>query len=109
MAKRMTIYPSTRQVRLDDGPLIGPLTTRFWGLLAALSNRALWPTVKLGMEVWPTPSGDLGITEESVYQAVSQLREKLGDASVIRTYPRAGYMLSVEELEVEGLYGKVVK
>lgn len=98
-SRRLLIIESRRQFRVDDGPLVGPLTNHLWTLLIALCDGALWPTERIAIEVWPSPNGDMTVTLNSVYTAISILRRRANNAGFIKSHHRAGYMLDVDTIE----------
>lgn len=96
----LVLIPSRRQFRLNDGPTVGPLADRLWTLLVALSDLNLWSSTKLAMEVWPAPSGDYGVTLNSVYTAVYTLKKLANSPNLIKAHGRCGYILQVDSVEI---------
>ena len=72
-----------------------PLRPQAWAVLRLLAQRvgSLVPKNEILDEVW----SDTEVTEDSLVQAIGDIRQALGEAgrSAIRTLPRRGYMLVV--------------
>jgi DNA-binding winged helix-turn-helix (wHTH) protein len=83
----------SREVLIDAGGAIVPLRPRAWLVLKFLALHAgrLVGKNELMDEVW----ADCVVTEDSLVQAVGDVRRALGDAgrTALRTLPRRGYML----------------
>lgn len=82
---------------LRDGRGVVPLRPRAWAVLRLLATRAgeLVDKDEIMDEVW----SDCEVTEDSLVQAIGDIRRALGDAgrSALKTLPRRGYMLVVDE------------
>src|SRR5229473_6941984 len=82
-----------RDTLLDRQGAVIPLRPRAWLVLKFLAQRAglLVEKNELLEEVW----ADCVVTEDSLVQAIGDIRRALGDASrtALRTLPRRGYML----------------
>jgi TolB-like protein len=78
-----------------------PLRPRAWAVLRLLAARSgeLVGKGEILDEVWP----DCEVTEDSLVQAIGDIRRALGDAgrSALKTLPRRGYMLVAEEMPTE--------
>ncbi len=83
----------SREVLIDASGAIVPLRPRAWLVLRFLALHAgrLVGKDELMDEVW----ADCVVTEDSLVQAVGDVRRALGDAgrTALRTLPRRGYML----------------
>ena len=77
----------------DERGHIVPLRPRAWAVLRLLATRAgqLVGKDEIMDEVW----SDCEVTEDSLVQAIGDIRRALGDAgrSALKTLPRRGYML----------------
>ena len=82
-----------REALIDAGGSIVPLRPRAWMVLRFLALHAgqLVSKAELMDEVW----ADCEVTEDSLVQAVGDVRRALGEAgrTALRTLPRRGYML----------------
>jgi TolB-like protein len=82
-----------REVLHDGRGDIVPLRPRAWAVLRLLAARAgeLVGKDEIMDEVW----SDCEVTEDSLVQAIGDIRRALGDAgrSALKTLPRRGYML----------------
>ncbi|WOH60136.1 winged helix-turn-helix domain-containing protein [Bradyrhizobium sp. BWC-3-1] len=82
-----------RELLLDGRGEIVPLRPQAWAVLRLLAQRVghLVRKDEILDEVW----SDCEVTEDSLVQAIGDIREALGDAgrSALRTLPRRGYML----------------
>jgi len=82
-----------RETLRDERGDIVPLRPRAWAVLRLLATRAgqLVGKDKIMDEVW----SDCEVTEDSLVQAIGDIRRALGDASrpALKTLPRRGYML----------------
>ncbi|WP_225120934.1 winged helix-turn-helix domain-containing protein [Bradyrhizobium sp. BRP22] len=80
---------------------IVPLRPRAWAVLRLLATRAgqLVGKDEIMDEVW----SDCEVTEDSLVQAIGDIRRALGDASrpALKTLPRRGYMLVVDERPID--------
>jgi DNA-binding winged helix-turn-helix (wHTH) protein len=87
----------SREALIDPGGSIVPLRPRAWMVLRFLALHAgrLVGKSELLDEVW----ADCEVTEDSLVQAVGDIRRALGDAgrTALRTLPRRGYMLVIDE------------
>jgi DNA-binding winged helix-turn-helix (wHTH) protein len=87
----------SREALIDAGGSIVPLRPRAWMALRFLALHAgrLVGKNELMDEVW----ADCEVTEDSLVQAVGDIRRALGDAgrTALRTLPRRGYMLIADE------------
>jgi DNA-binding winged helix-turn-helix (wHTH) protein len=87
----------SREALIDAGGSIVPLRPRAWMVLRFLALHAgrLVGKNELMDEVW----ADCEVTEDSLVQAVGDIRRALGDAgrTALRTLPRRGYMLIADE------------
>ena len=85
-----------RETLRDERGDIVPLRPRAWAVLRLLATRAgqLVGKDEIMDEVW----SDCEVTEDSLVQAIGDIRRALGDAgrSALKTLPRRGYMLVVE-------------
>ena len=85
----------TRELLLDQGGNVVPLRPRAWLVLQLLATRAgrLVGKDEILDHVW----SDCEVTEDSLVQAIGDIRRALGTAgrTVLRTLPRRGYMLAV--------------
>jgi TolB-like protein len=85
----------THEVLRDERGAIVPLRPRAWLVLRLLATRVgnLVGKDEIMDEVWP----DCEVTEDSLVQAIGDIRRALGDSgrSGLRTLPRRGYMLVV--------------
>jgi len=83
----------SREALIDPNGSIVPLRPRAWMVLRFLALRAgrLVGKAELMDEVW----ADCEVTEDSLVQAVGDVRRALGEAgrTALRTLPRRGYML----------------
>ena len=86
-----------RELLLDGRGEMVPLRPRAWLVLRLLAYRAggLVGKDEILDEVW----SDCEVTEDSLVQAIGDIRRALGDAgrSSLRTLPRRGYMLVVDK------------
>jgi TolB-like protein len=82
-----------RETLRDERGHIVPLRPRAWAVLRLLATRAgqLVGKDEIMDEVW----SDCEVTEDSLVQAIGDIRRALGDAgrSALKTLPRRGYML----------------
>src|SRR6476661_6703850 len=82
-----------RETLRDERGDIVPLRPRAWAVLRLLATRAgqLVGKDEIMDEVW----SDCEVTEDSLVQAIGDIRRALGDASrpALKTLPRRGYML----------------
>src|SRR5260221_1511772 len=87
----------SREALIDASGSIVPLRPRAWMVLRFLALHAgrLVGKNELMDEVW----ADCVVTEDSLVQAVGDVRRALGDAgrTALRTLPRRGYMLVTDE------------
>jgi TolB-like protein/Tfp pilus assembly protein PilF len=85
----------TRELLLDEGGNVVPLRPRAWLVLQLLATRAggLVRKDEILDHVW----SDCEVTEDSLVQAIGDIRRALGTAgrTAVRTLPRRGYMLAV--------------
>jgi TolB-like protein/Tfp pilus assembly protein PilF len=91
----------TRELLLDEGGNVVPLRPRAWLVLQLLATRAgrLVGKDEILDHVWP----DCAVTEDSLVQAIGDIRRALGTASrtALRTLPRRGYMLAVNREQTD--------
>jgi TolB-like protein len=84
-----------RELLIDGRGDVIPLRPRAWLVLRLLATRAgrLVDKDEIMDEVW----SDCEVTEDSLVQAVGDIRRALGQANrlALRTLPRRGYMLSI--------------
>ena len=89
------IVDLAREVLCDERGDVVPLRPRAWLVLRLLATRAgrLVGKDEIMDEVWL----DCEVTEDSLVQAVGDIRRALGDAgrSALKTLPRRGYMLVI--------------
>lgn len=87
----------SREALIDPSGSIVPLRPRAWLVLRFLALHAgrLVGKSELMDEVW----ADCEVTEDSLVQAIGDVRRALGEAgrTALRTLPRRGYMLVTEE------------
>ncbi|MBR1267667.1 AAA family ATPase [Bradyrhizobium sp. AUGA SZCCT0222] len=87
----------SREALIDSGGFIVPLRPRAWLVLRFLALHAgrLVGKSELMDEVWT----DCEVTEDSLVQAIGDIRRALGEAgrTTLRTLPRRGYMLVPDE------------
>jgi DNA-binding winged helix-turn-helix (wHTH) protein len=87
----------SREALIDPSGSIVPLRPRAWMVLRFLALHAgrLVSKNELMDEVW----GDCEVTEDSLVQAVGDVRRALGEAgrTALRTLPRRGYMLVTDQ------------
>ncbi len=87
----------SREALIDSGGSIVPLRPRAWMVLRFLALHAgrLVGKNELMDEVW----ADCAVTEDSLVQAVGDIRRALGETgrTALRTLPRRGYMLVTDE------------
>jgi Transcriptional regulatory protein, C terminal/AAA ATPase domain len=87
-----------RDALLDRQGAVVPLRPRAWLVLKFLAQRAgrLVEKNELLEEVW----ADCVVTEDSLVQAIGDIRRALGDTgrTALRTLPRRGYILVPEQL-----------
>jgi DNA-binding winged helix-turn-helix (wHTH) protein len=87
----------SREALIDPSGSIVPLRPRAWLVLRFLALHAgrLVSKGELMDEVW----ADCEVTEDSLVQAIGDVRRALGDIgrTALRTLPRRGYMLVTEE------------
>jgi TolB-like protein/Tfp pilus assembly protein PilF len=85
-----------REALLDGRGNMVPLRPRAWLVLQCLAKRAgtLVSKDEIMDEVW----SDCEVTEDSLVQAIGDIRRALGKAGrvALRTLPRRGYMLAVD-------------
>jgi len=85
----------------DDGGGDVPLRPRAWAVLRLLATRPgqLVAKNEIMDEVW----SDCEVTEDSLVQAIGDIRRALGDAgrAALKTLPRRGYMLVVNERPID--------
>ncbi|WP_426616160.1 winged helix-turn-helix domain-containing tetratricopeptide repeat protein [Bradyrhizobium sp. McL0616] len=85
----------TRELLLDGRGDIVPLRPQAWSVLRLLATRAgqLVGKGEILDEVW----SDCEVTEDSLVQAIGDVRRALGEAgrTALRTLPRRGYMLAI--------------
>ncbi|MHC2332826.1 winged helix-turn-helix domain-containing protein [Bradyrhizobium sp. USDA 4454] len=90
-----------RELVLDGRGDIVPLRPQAWSVLRLLAQRVgrLVPKSEILDDVWP----DCEVTEDSLVQAIGDIRQALGDAGrlALRTLPRRGYMLVVHEEPID--------
>ena len=91
-----------RELVIDGRGEIVPLRPRAWLVLRLLATRAgrLVGKDEIMDEVWP----DCEVTEDSLVQAVGDIRRALGKANrlALRTLPRRGYMLAINGASIVG-------
>jgi DNA-binding winged helix-turn-helix (wHTH) protein len=91
----------SREALIDPSGAIVPLRPRAWLVLRFLALHAgrLVGKSELMDEVW----ADCEVTEDSLVQAIGDVRRALGDAgrTALRTLPRRGYMLVTNESRPE--------
>lgn len=87
-----------RELVIDGRGDIVPLRPRAWLVLQFLATRAghLVGKAEIMDEVWP----DCEVTEDSLVQAIGDIRHALGKANrpALKTLPRRGYILSGERV-----------
>jgi TolB-like protein len=92
----------TRELLVDEWGSIVPLRPRAWLVLRLLATRAgrLVGKDEIMDEVW----SDCEVTEDSLVQAIGDIRRALGKANrlALRTLPRRGYMLTINEEPIAG-------
>ncbi|MCP3390853.1 winged helix-turn-helix domain-containing protein [Bradyrhizobium sp. CCGB12] len=97
------ILDLARETLRDSRGDIVSLRPRAWAVLRLLATRAGQMVSKneIMAEVW----SDCEVTEDSLVQAVGDIRRALGDAgrSALKTLPRRGYMLVVDEMPIDTL------
>jgi len=91
-----------RATLLDGRGNVVPLRPRAWLVLQCLATRAgrLVRKDEIMDEVW----SDCEVTEDSLVQAIGDIRRALGTAgrAALRTLPRRGYMLAVDGEPTDG-------
>lgn len=91
-----------RELLIDGRGEIVPLRPRAWLVLRLLATRAgrLVGKDEIMDEVWP----DCQVTEDSLVQAIGDIRRALGNANraALKTLPRRGYMLATEGKTIAG-------
>jgi TolB-like protein/Tfp pilus assembly protein PilF len=91
------IVDLTRELVLDKHSNIVPLRPRAWAVLRLLATRAgqLVGKDEIMDEVW----SDCEVTEDSLVQAIGDIRRALGKAgrTAVKNLPRRGYVLVVAE------------
>jgi DNA-binding winged helix-turn-helix (wHTH) protein len=91
-----------RELLIDERGSIVPLRPRAWLVLRLLATRAgrLVGKDEIMDEVW----SDCEVTEDSLVQAIGDVRRALGQASrlALRTLPRRGYMLATNGEPIAG-------
>ena len=91
-----------RELVVDGRGEIVPLRPRAWLVLRLLATRAgrLVGKDEIMDEVWP----DCEVTEDSLVQAIGDIRRALGKANrlALRTLPRRGYMLAINGEPIAG-------
>ena len=91
------IVDLARELLLDEHGNIVPLRPRAWAVLRLLATRAgqLVGKDEIMDEVW----SDCEVTEDSLVQAIGDIRRALGNAgrSALKNLPRRGYVLVVDE------------
>ena len=89
------IVDLARELLRDERGDVVPLRPRAWLVLRLLATRAgrLVGKDEIMDEVW----SDCEVTEDSLVQAIGDIRRALGDAgrSALKTLPRRGYMLVI--------------
>jgi TolB-like protein/Tfp pilus assembly protein PilF len=97
------IVDLARETLRDARGDVVPLRPRAWAVLRLLATQAgqLVGKDEIMDEVW----SDCEVTEDSLVQAIGDIRRALGDAgrSVLKTLPRRGYMLVVDEKPTDAL------
>jgi TolB-like protein/Tfp pilus assembly protein PilF len=92
-----------RETLRDERGNVVALRPRAWAVLRLLATRAgeLVGKDQIMDEVW----SDCEVTEDSLVQAIGDIRRALGDAgrSALKTLPRRGYMLIVDERPIDTL------
>lgn len=92
------IVDLSRDVLLDRQGTVMPLRPRAWLVLRFLAQRAgrLVEKNELLEEVW----ADCVVTEDSLVQAIGDIRRALGDVgrAALRTLPRRGYILVPDQV-----------
>jgi DNA-binding winged helix-turn-helix (wHTH) protein len=92
------IVDLSRDTLLDRQGAVIPLRPRAWLVLRFLAQRAgrLVEKNELLEEVW----ADCVVTEDSLVQAIGDIRRALGDAgrTALRTLPRRGYVLMPDQV-----------
>jgi len=92
------IVDLSRDALLDRQGAVIPLRPRAWLVLKFLAQRAgrLVEKNELLEEVW----ADCVVTEDSLVQAIGDIRRALGDAgrTALRTLPRRGYILMPDQV-----------
>ncbi|WP_245333947.1 winged helix-turn-helix domain-containing protein [Bradyrhizobium guangdongense] len=90
-----------RETLRDGRGNIVPLRPRAWAVLRLLATRAgqLVGKDEIMDEVW----SDCEVTEDSLVQAIGDIRRALGDAGrpALKTLPRRGYMLVVDDKAID--------
>jgi DNA-binding winged helix-turn-helix (wHTH) protein len=93
------IVDLSRDTLLDRQGAVIPLRPRAWLVLKFLAQRAgrLVEKNELLEEVW----ADCVVTEDSLVQAIGDIRKALGDAgrNALRTLPRRGYILMPDQMK----------
>src|SRR5215471_4944134 len=93
----------SRELVIDGRGDVVPLRPRAWLVLRLLATRAglLVSKDEIMDEVWP----DCEVTEDSLVQAIGDIRRALGEANraALRTLPRRGYMLTISGEPLAGL------
>ncbi|WP_249164095.1 winged helix-turn-helix domain-containing protein [Bradyrhizobium jicamae] len=91
-----------RDLLIDERGDVVPLRPRAWLVLRLLATRAgqLVAKGEILDEVW----SDCEVTEDSLVQAIGDVRRALGETgrTALRTLPRRGYMLALNEEPVAG-------
>jgi DNA-binding winged helix-turn-helix (wHTH) protein len=94
------IVDLNRDALLDRQGTVIPLRPRAWLVLKFLARRAgrLVEKNELFEEVW----ADCVVTEDSLVQAIGDIRRALGDAgrAALRTLPRRGYILVPDQARI---------
>jgi DNA-binding winged helix-turn-helix (wHTH) protein len=97
------IVDLNRDALLDRQGAVIPLRPRAWLVLKFLAQRAgrLVEKNELLEEVW----ADCVVTEDSLVQAIGDIRRALGDAgrTALRTLPRRGYILVPDKVRAPTL------
>jgi TolB-like protein/Tfp pilus assembly protein PilF len=97
------IVDLARETLRDGRGDVVPLRPRAWAVLRLLAARhgQLVGKDEIMDEVW----SDCEVTEDSLVQAIGDIRRALGDAgrSALKTLPRRGYMLVVDEKPTDAL------
>ncbi|SFV19320.1 TolB amino-terminal domain-containing protein [Bradyrhizobium arachidis] len=90
-----------RETLCDGRGDVVPLRPRAWAVLRLLATRPgqLVSKDEIMDEVW----SDCEVTEDSLVQAIGDIRRALGDAgrSALKTMPRRGYMLVVDAKPID--------